>query len=261
MSSLLSNHVTAASTDDLLFDHRGLDSGSTNGNSSSRSYISPEQRNLVESRFRKGVELSEFVPTFMACERVFVHDEEECLEAGTDSRKQRYINGSALSRRRAEWHGSQTMKRKTDNLLHLDDGTNDKNGFVPWRAVFTDRSLKEDYAKEWKSTILSETAHPRGGDPNRDESDGYYATFVHEYAPTGALLEARFRCDSQCDPIRIVAHEYKILENETDIRDWWTEHRRFSSHEQFFPRGLRLGGKLPSTLHEDGWETKMHQYL
>lgn len=286
----------------------------TTTSGSGRNYLSQEQRKLVESRFRKGVELSDFIPTFMACERVYIDekDEEKFQEEGIKPSKKRYYNGSALSRRRAEWHGDNTTKTETNkkdrnNLLYLEDGSNDKNSFVPWRAVFTDRSLRPEYFSEWKSTIVPTLApfllgsagvgakmdgkdndHKNGStvtgcsEGNNDERNSYYATFVLEYAPTGALLEARFRvifdgkeddeeefvsadCKGQrqhhCPgkERRIVSNEYRILDNELEIREWWKVHERFSSHEQFFPRGLRFGKKLPPALYEDGWETKMQR--
>ena len=56
----------------------------TTTSGSGRNYLSQEQRKLVESRFRKGVELSDFIPTFMACERVYIDekDEEKFQEEG-----------------------------------------------------------------------------------------------------------------------------------------------------------------------------------
>ena len=243
---------------------------------SNKNLISEEQKNLVRARFRKGVHLADYVPTFMACERIIRND-------GT------YF-GTALSRRRAEWHGEQSSSdmalrsvveqntAKRGDLLHLKDGSNDKNSFVPWRAIFTDWSLKQKHKDEWQSSISSHKTKDAMIKLDTDEERNFlsqqnkqneeskrecignqdFVTFVHEFAPTGALMEARFRIVDSSQNIFEPANEYRLIESENDIREWWRTHEPFSSHEQFFPRNLRMK-KLPEALLERGWETKMQR--
>jgi len=259
--------------------------------------LSPEQRRLVAARFRKGVDLADFVPTFMACERVPLDDggddDGDGGDGGTgagggaaqsEPAARRY-RAPARSRRRAEWHGDAArddparrraagggrQDRDRDRDRDREARASDADAFVPWRAVFTERSLRAAHAGEWRSALGAGAGDGDGGDDGGGGGGGgggYHATCVSEYVPTGALLEARFfrapragADDGRADGsrrARATATEYRLLEGEAEVAAWWAAHGRFASHEQFFPRGLRLA-QLPDTLRAEGWETKMQR--
>ena len=81
------------------------------GSASKKNYLSREQRSLVEMRFGKGVLLSDFVPTFMACERLFIEDEEE-VEGPLSSTQQKKKNPPSRNLK-----NSMTSKHASDSGL------------------------------------------------------------------------------------------------------------------------------------------------